>query len=97
MQRTPVKSSTLVSVGFDDGILEVEFKNGDVYRYYGVPSGTYAGLMTAPSKGSYLDRFVKKRNFRYEKIDLTRASRESATKMTDVTIGIRVTHDTNEK
>lgn len=40
-------------------VLEVEFPNGSVYQYWGVPSWIYAGLMAAASKGSYLYRRVR--------------------------------------
>lgn len=53
--RRPVDSSSLASVGFDpeSQVLEVEFRHGGVYRYYGVPSTVYQELMIAPSKGRF--------------------------------------------
>lgn len=62
MQRTIVISSNLASVGYDaeSSMLEVQFKNGSVYRYIGIPVSVYEGLMAASSKGSYLDSHVKK-------------------------------------
>lgn len=35
------------------------------YAYEGVDPGTYAGLLSAPSKGSYLSTFVKKAGAAY--------------------------------
>jgi hypothetical protein len=39
MDRTPVSSSNLSSVGYDpdEQILEIEFNGGRVYQYYDVP------------------------------------------------------------
>ena len=37
MYRIPVSSSNLASVGYEGGILEIEFKSGSVYQYSGVP------------------------------------------------------------
>ncbi len=56
MNRIMVKSSNLVSVGYDSSthVLEVEFQTGSIYRYYSVPEPIYQGLMIAPSKGEYL-------------------------------------------
>jgi hypothetical protein len=59
MERVPVRSSNLRSVGYLGGILEVEFHSGKVYQYHGVAERVHVGLMSAPSKGRYLDRFVK--------------------------------------
>lgn len=55
MDRMVVESSNLKSVGYDPDTetLEIEFRNGSVYRYAGVPQAIYDGLMEARSKGSY--------------------------------------------
>jgi hypothetical protein len=62
MNRTPVSSSNLASIGYDAEslILEVEFNNGRVYQYFDVPQGTYDELMSASSKGSYMNNVIKK-------------------------------------
>jgi hypothetical protein len=51
MNRQPVASSNLSSVGYDadNQILEVAFHHGGIYQYYGVPVGVYRGLMAAPA------------------------------------------------
>lgn len=61
MQRTKVKSSNIVSIGYDAAArtLEVEFDGGSVYQYYGVPPQVHAALMAASSHGSYLASHVK--------------------------------------
>lgn len=54
MNRTPVTSSTLVSIGYDKDTktLEVEFKSG-IYRCYNVPQEAFDGLRQAKSAGGY--------------------------------------------
>lgn len=59
MVRYPVSSSKLKSVGYENGILEVEFHSGGIYQYYGVPASVYNALMNASSKGGYLATMVK--------------------------------------
>lgn len=61
MQRFPVQSSNLQSVGYDESasILEIEFKDSAVYHYLAVPKQIFQGLMSARSKGSYLHQFIK--------------------------------------
>jgi len=70
MQRTPVSSSDLRSVGYDaaTNVLEIEFHNSSIYVYMGVPSSHYQGLMSAPSKGSYFATHIKKGGYPYRKI-----------------------------
>ncbi len=66
MKRQPVSSSSLRAVGYDlaAGILEVEFRSGGVYRYYGVPPEVYRELLNAPSKGKYFQEHIRD-EFRY--------------------------------
>jgi hypothetical protein len=54
MERQPVKSRILRSVGYDDStkILEIEFQNGLVYQYTGVPPKIHADLMHAGEIGN---------------------------------------------
>lgn len=61
MERVPVASSNLVSVGYHGAseILEVEFKSGRVYQYMNVPQIVYDQLMSAPSQGSYFSANIR--------------------------------------
>ena len=60
MDREPVVSSTVLSIGYEptSSTLEVEFKNG-VYQYYNVPEPIYQQLMAADSKGQFLHVYIK--------------------------------------
>jgi hypothetical protein len=51
MTRTPVQSSAIVSIGYEGGVLEVEYPGGRVYQHAGVPQEKYDELMAAESKG----------------------------------------------
>jgi KTSC domain len=70
MNRTPVSSSNLASVGYDSSsqVLEIEFLHGGIYRYSGVPSSVFSGLMAASSHGSYFDQHIKKAGYSYSKV-----------------------------
>jgi hypothetical protein len=62
MDRLPVDSSLIRSVGYDfpNSILEVELlPNGRVYRYFDVPLSIYNELMTADSKGSFYNESIR--------------------------------------
>ncbi len=70
MERLPVSSSNLASIGYDANcaVLEVEFNHGGIYQYSGVPEEIYQGLMNAGSHGTYFDQFVKKAGYSYLKV-----------------------------
>ena len=69
MRRSHVDSSNLQSVGYDpiNQILEVEFRSGDIYVYYGVPEVVYRELMAAQSHGRFFSAQIRL-NYRYEKV-----------------------------
>jgi lysyl-tRNA synthetase class 2 len=69
MARQPVDSSMIVSLGYNPltKVLEVEFRNGRVVEYHGVPSDVHRDMMEAHSKGQFLARAVKPNYpFRYK-------------------------------
>lgn len=57
IDRIPVQSSNVVSIGWADETLEVEFKSG-VYRYANVPQSVFDDLMAAPSKGKFINATI---------------------------------------
>lgn len=68
LPATAVKSSNVRSIGYDTNThhLQVTFHSGDTYDYVGVPPATHMGLMSAKSKGTFLQDAVKTR-FRHIK------------------------------
>lgn len=69
MERENVSSSNVESVGYDEQseTLEVEFKNGTVYQYFGVSEQVYRQLRNAGSVGGYLASDIKG-NYRYSRV-----------------------------
>ncbi|MFB6125419.1 MAG: KTSC domain-containing protein [Halanaeroarchaeum sp.] len=61
MKREPVESSIIESVGYDpdEQVLEIEFKEGGIYRYSEVPESVYRGLLAVDSHGSYHAEHIK--------------------------------------
>ena len=61
--RITVESTCIRSVGYSEPahVLEIEFTSGAVYRYLGVLPEVHGALMTAASKGAYLNRTIKGR------------------------------------
>ncbi|MYC36737.1 MAG: KTSC domain-containing protein [Chloroflexi bacterium] len=66
MNRTPVNSRSLASVGYDvDSMtLEVEFLDGQVYQYFDVPEFEHQSLMQADSHGTYFHANIRN-TYRY--------------------------------
>ena len=60
MRRQHVRSSSLESVGFDPATnqLEIEFREGGVYRY-AVPRRIHAELMASDSLGAFFARRIR--------------------------------------
>ncbi|MEQ9859807.1 KTSC domain-containing protein [Pectobacterium cacticida] len=63
MQRQPVSSSRIHSIGYDAKArtLEIEFCNKDIYQYVGVPSSLYKKFISdaVVSKGRFFDGVIK--------------------------------------
>jgi hypothetical protein len=64
MENTKIKienSSTIVEVEYhkEEQNLDVTFKAGKTYRYYGVPEEVYNEFIKAESLGKYLNANIK--------------------------------------
>lgn len=69
MNRQPVTSSNIASIGYDvvSQTLEIEFLNGGVYQYFDVPQHVHQELMKASSHGQYLAQNIKG-TYRFSKV-----------------------------
>ena len=65
-----VSSSNVESIGYDENLqlLYIQFHNGSLYIYKGVPIMEFHGLLNASSVGSYLHRNIKNL-YPYERIE----------------------------
>lgn len=71
MQRLPVESSSIASIGYapQQRVLELEFRqSGEVYQYFDVPAEDHAAFLAAESKGTYLNQHFKPRGYRYQRL-----------------------------
>ena len=61
MNRQSVASTNVQSIRYDPQTetLEVEFLSGWVYQYYGVPENMHMQFMQAPSKGQFLNTYIR--------------------------------------
>ena len=60
--RQSVQSSAIAKVGYSKRrhVLEIEFVNGAVYRYFDIPLSVHRDLMSAESKARFYDSNIRK-------------------------------------
>lgn len=70
MDRNPVESSDVVSVGYDEDemLMEVEFQTGSIYLYFDVSRDFYDQFMRAESKGQFVNYIIKRSGLAYERV-----------------------------
>jgi KTSC domain-containing protein len=63
IKRVPVESTALASVGYSKRLraLEIEFRNGAIYRYLEVEPEVYEALMNARSKTGFYDQNIRRK------------------------------------
>ena len=61
IKRVPVESSALAAIGYSKKLraLEIEFRNGAIYRYLEVAPEVYDGLLNARSKARFYDDYIR--------------------------------------
>jgi hypothetical protein len=61
LHSVTLESSALAKVAYDNqrAIFQVEFRDGAVYQYLGVPGDIYQALLQANSKGDYFNRHIR--------------------------------------
>jgi len=59
MERKPVTSTNIKSIGYENGTLEIEFRDGGVYEYSVVSEEIYKEFIVDSSIGSYFNRNIK--------------------------------------
>lgn len=61
IRRAAVESSVIAAVGYSKRLhaLEIEFRNGFIYRYEHVAADVYRELLSAESKARYYDQNVR--------------------------------------
>jgi hypothetical protein len=73
IRRIPVESTALAAVGYSKRLraLEIEFRNGAIYRYLEVESAVFDSLLKAPSKARFYDENIR---HKYRSIHVRRRS-----------------------
>jgi hypothetical protein len=54
MNRRPVQSSNVASLGWEDDVMEVEYRSGHLYAFKGVSEGEYQAALGASSVGKFI-------------------------------------------
>jgi len=63
IRRVPVESTALATVGYSKRLhaLEIEFRNGAIYRYFDVAPDVYDALLQARSKARFYDESIRRK------------------------------------
>jgi KTSC domain len=63
IRRVPIQSTALATVGYSKRLraLEIEFRNGAVYRYLDVAPEVYDALLNARSKARFYDDNIRRK------------------------------------
>lgn len=63
IKREPVTSKGLAAVGYSNRLhaLEVEFRDGSVYRYLEVPRSLHRELLAAESKARFYNQHIRRK------------------------------------
>jgi len=59
MNLLPVSSSRMSKVGYENGTMYIQFKDGSIYACQNVSEYEYQNFISSPSLGSALSRFDK--------------------------------------
>ena len=66
--RTDIQSSLLASAAYSiDATLDLQFRNGAIYRYFAVPRAVFDALIAAESKGAYFNHAIRN-HFDYRRL-----------------------------
>lgn len=70
MRRVEVDSGPVRSIGFDAEreVLEIEWRSGRTYQYFGVPAAVHGWIMRIDDKQGIVERMVKGR---YDYVEVT--------------------------
>ncbi len=70
MQRRPIRSTSLKAVGYDADTLtlEIEYRNGSLVRYTGVPEVMHQTLLAVPGKALFVEQVVERGGYRREQL-----------------------------
>jgi hypothetical protein len=71
VQREPVASSSLASVGYDEATrtLEIEFHNGRIYQFLDVPPQIAQALRAAPSHGAFFNKYLRNGGYEFHIVE----------------------------
>lgn len=58
MEMINVSSSNVSAIGYEDSIIQVRFKNGSVYQYFGCSESLFQSFLNASSKGIFVHQYL---------------------------------------
>lgn len=73
IERRAVTSTSIAGLGYHARlqVLEIAFRSGAIYRYFGVPRPVFEALINADSKGRYFSQEIRNR-FEFRRVKESR-------------------------
>lgn len=70
MQRRPIRSTSLKATGYEASTLrlEIEYRNGSLVRYTGVPEPMYQALLAVSGKAMFVEQVVERGGYEREQV-----------------------------
>jgi len=68
LDRKKVKSKKIESIAYnrESFTMEIEFKNGDIFRYFGIPDYIFENFLNSPEKDLFYSKYINHAGFSYE-------------------------------
>ncbi len=68
VDRKKVNSKKIESIAYNSEsyTLEIEFKNGDIIRYFGIPDYIFENFLHSPDKDLFFSKYIDHAGFSYE-------------------------------
>jgi XTP/dITP diphosphohydrolase len=97
VQRIPVESTDIVSIGYDakTRVLEIEFKEDRIYQYTDVAPDVYERFMHADSYGEFFFAHINK-HYRYKRVNGAVKEAPISPKLAFITSNPNKLHDLQE-
>ena len=71
IDRKKIDSKKIETLAYNPELytLEIEFKNGDIIRYLGVPDYIFENFIHSPDKDIFFSKYIDHSGFSYEHVE----------------------------
>lgn len=59
MQMMRTNHDRIIYMGYENQTMRLQFDDGSLYEYYGVPQSVFAQFQASPTKDSFLSQYIR--------------------------------------